>query len=135
VQVEAGSVATPFKRNANSLEGELAASQRYYYQHAIGGENKGFGIAFYFNSTQIVGYCQFPVTMRISPSLVSSSGTDFYLISRSGANDFLNSLTLDTSSPTGASFYNLSDVSGTAGQAGYIRTSNDSSFIGFSAEL
>jgi hypothetical protein len=72
VQLEAGSVATPFKRNANSLQGELAACQRYFQVF-------GAGMVGRVNSntaSEILG--NFPVTMRATPSIaVVSTGQIF----------------------------------------------------------
>jgi hypothetical protein len=68
VQLEAGSVATPFKRNANSIQGELAACQRYYHQVLTGGL-----IFRYYNygssSLTVSGQYQLPVTMRANPTV------------------------------------------------------------------
>ena len=81
VQLEAGSVATPFSRAGGTLSGELAACQRYFQKLSVttgqSGELLGFGTA--FSSTSVPITISVPVTMRILPSLTVSGGTDFRL--------------------------------------------------------
>ena len=81
VQVELGSVATPFEHR--SYGEELALCQRYYhftsgdwpYRHAISGNYSG---------TSLYPMCYFPVEMRTTPSLTVSSGTGFRVETYSG---------------------------------------------------
>jgi hypothetical protein len=63
VQLEAGSVATPFKRNANSLQGELAACQRYFFRGGPGAQ----GIATLTTLANLI--ISYPVPMRAAPSV------------------------------------------------------------------
>jgi hypothetical protein len=75
VQAEAGSVATPFHRNANSIQGELAACQRYYYRSNVQSVGADNGYGFVSTTTNARINTPFPVEMRIRPTALEQSGT------------------------------------------------------------
>jgi hypothetical protein len=132
VQLEKGSTATSFDYRPYGTE--LALCQRYCYK-AVSGNQKGIGTFNFASSTYIEGYITFPVTMRATPTLSATSGTNYYAIYINSPDAF-NSLSFDSlSSENRALLYNSSEVSGTAGQAGNAYSNNASSSITFSAEL
>jgi uncharacterized Zn-binding protein involved in type VI secretion len=74
VQLEVGSVATPYERQIYSEQ--LAQCQRYYYRNTQSAG--GFAIAtsgFNISTTQFYGYNTFPVTMRTNPTSIETTGT------------------------------------------------------------
>jgi hypothetical protein len=136
VQLEAGSVATPFEQIDYGRE--LMMCQRYYYFLTSFSETNfgNIGLAYNYTSTQMVCLVPFPVTMRIAPALVATSGTNFYLFERNGGDDFLNSLSLSgTTTPKVGAVNNSSEISGTAGQAGRLITYTAGASVAFNAEL
>jgi hypothetical protein len=69
VQVEAGSTATAFQTATGTIQGELAACQRYY--QVIGGTSSQFPLLGGYSTsttTNIRFPISFPVTMRIAPT-------------------------------------------------------------------
>jgi hypothetical protein len=73
VQLESGSTATAFKRNANSIQGELAACQRYYVRFGGSTLNEFIGWGAPFNTTNCVFSRTLPVEMRVLPTSIEFS--------------------------------------------------------------
>lgn len=136
VQMEYGSKATPFQlAGGGNPQSELAMCQRYYYLH-VSGATKFVCMAAAYTASEVWGGIQFPSTMRTAPSLVASSGTNYYLFRSNGSYDYCDSVSLaSTVTTTATQINNTTQMSQTAGWAGWFATENASASIAFSAEL
>ena len=132
VQLEVGSVATDFEHR--SFAQELALCQRYYFLFCEG-INKELNVAWYFNSSRISFLLRYPTTMRAAPTLTVASGTNYYILYRNGSNDQFDNFASEFISTEQMSCFKNSGVSGTAGQAGILRTNNSAAKVEMSAEL
>lgn len=134
IQLEAGSVATPFNRNAGTLQGELAACQRYYWRATAGSIYQYFASGFAKSSTAATFTVINPVFMRVAPTSIDTSS--LAVLNGSGSAISATSATL-TYAGSQASGIDIGVASGlTAGQGSHITASNSTSaYIGFSAEL
>ena len=74
VQLELGSTATTFSRTGGTIQGELAACQRYYIRYnGVGQTPVGVGSA--NSATQARIQMHLPVNMRTTPSAVETGGS------------------------------------------------------------
>ena len=136
VQLEVGSVATPFEHR--SYGEELALCLRYAYcinQHTASYDYPMFNASSY-NASQANMLIEFPVQMRDTPTLDSANSSGVYRYYRSGGNDPFDGLQLDAISNFACDIANIGGLSNTAGQAGrfQLRTP-DGAYIHFEAEL
>jgi hypothetical protein len=133
VQVEEGSTATPFSRNANSIQGELAACQRYYYR-AYADSNGWFGPGAVASATTFRAHVGFPVTMRAAPAAVETTGTAGNYSLLVGVALIATAVAVSSSTTRGMGL-NMTSSGMTAGVAGMFRSETSNVFLGFSAEL
>jgi hypothetical protein len=135
VQLEVGSVATPFSRAGGTIQGELAACQRYY-QLWVNGNSQVIGNGCYINGTQFNAALSFLVEMRTAPTLSIVTGNNYYKIANASVGtDFINSITLDMTTSRTLNYYNASEAGATQGQGGVLSTNNAAAFVAFQAEL
>jgi hypothetical protein len=133
VQVEAGSVATAFQTATGTIQGELAACQRYYQRRIA--NSSDFGNGFTYSTTGAIFPIQFLTTMRVAPTALEQTGTagDY----RVGA---VASFTC-TAVPTfyAANTYSISllatSTGMTAGQGARLFSDLANTYLGWSAEL
>ena len=132
VQLEVGTVATPFERRPYGTE--LALCQRYYYKHSTGAGPVVASISCY-SSTRIDCAVKLPVTMRSSPTLDVASGSNYFQAYAGSYAQQFSTMLLNTAQPNSVLLYNNAVSGFTEGRAGWLETINASAYLAFSAEL
>jgi hypothetical protein len=136
VQLETGTTASPFEYRQYGTE--LALCQRYY--NMVANYSQTGGVAPITNivfpsATDIRAIYNFPVQMRVAPSVVSSSGSSYFRI-YNGNNIYANSIGLDFASVSGIGIVSGGGTSGaTQGQGGIIFANTAGAYFALSAEL
>ena len=132
VQVEVGSVATPFEHR--SYGEELALCQRYYYRRTVNDNHPICTVNGEDNSTA-VGYITFPAEMRSAPSFIYSGYTTFkvnagtaFVLHANGLNVF------GTNQCTAGVLVYLTTVM-LKERAGQVRGNAAGAWVAFDAEL
>ena len=144
VQLEVGSAASDFE--FLPVDVNLRRCQRYYYHFwskdeasAITSSGSTMGYGVYYSGSQLYAVGNHPQEMRANPSLEMTSGSNYYGFFRNSTNDAFDDFTLETAqNRTNTKYwqvYNNTDVSGTAGQTGFIRADDVNAYVAFSAEL
>ena len=136
VQLEVGSVATPFEHR--SFGEELALCQRYYEVIGNGADDTfaSIGSAFYYTSSSMLFPLRFAVTKRTKTyTLDATSGATYYSGYRAGGMDDFNSFSITRRRPQCCTLYNDTEISGTQGDGFEITLNSGSAFVAIDDEL
>ncbi len=130
VQLEVGSVATPFEHR--SYGDELARCQRYYFQTGTGATYNSVTTGFANTTTNSVQLITYPVQMRSAPSLTDVGNWE--VIDATSHNTSAISSLNSASNTSGA--FNCTTTGLTVGRGNILRNSNDATAtLQVSAEL
>jgi hypothetical protein len=134
VQVELGSYATTFSRAGGTIQGELAACQRYYWRSTAGTVYASFSTGQNYSTTQALIHVINPVSMRTAASAIEYSALG---VTNSGATpQSLTNLVIDYKTALTNNLTATVASGLVAGNATILAANNNAAaYLAFSAEL
>jgi hypothetical protein len=134
VQLEVGSVATPFERRQYGEE--LMLCQRYYYRISSSGNYTSFGLGITSSTTSALINMPLPVTMRTAPTAADFSAAGNFVIFDGGANSTVTAIVLSYVSTNSISMTGTTGATMTAARPALLEANAASAaYIGVTAEL
>lgn len=132
VQLEVGSIATPFQRQNASYQSELAACQRYF--QAYSGTSDSVFNCNYYTTTTPYGVFHLKQTMRIAPTLTASSTTALKVLAAS-VEKATSAISLATAGTDQVEITMTTTAAAATGYGGWVRFNGSGSYLQFSSEL
>lgn len=135
VQLEEGSFATPFRRNTNSVQAELAACQRYFQTYGGSQANIEICHGTVSTGTNAVTYLPLIVEMRTAPSFSAAAAGNFQ---QHVPGVVISTCTLVALNLSSSKLISLNTTAGSGFTPGHnvkIQSLNTSGIIQLSAEL
>ena len=127
VQVEEADTASPFQTATGTIQGELAACQRYFNRFTTG----PIALGNYFSTTRVLSPVVLPVQMRVAPTAITSNSAVFSIYV-AGAGRASSALVFN-SATTKILEIDITSASDTAGRVGSVTL--DSGSFDVSTEL
>jgi hypothetical protein len=139
VQLEVGSVATPFEQR--SFVEELALCQRYHYRitgnEVVNATDGGFAVATNWDGHTFFITLDFPTQMRAGPSMSYGAALSDFLILQAGATNAPTGISLNGASKQRCEMnFTKSGGFGSAGTSAWVRiVDNTNGFVAFDSEF